>query len=511
MHFSELASSSSRAALALALVSAGCSGSSHGGTPVLPADQNEATSGALSNSGTPAASSGSGESTSGAVSPSIPSSDGDAGAFRLDEAPIARDPPAGISPAALSAAVAANNAFAVDLYAHVADGDAGPGNIVTSPFTASIALTMTYAGAGGQTATEMATALHIDTDAGSIFDGQNALTAAVASRGASAISVSDPSGTDAGTDGGAALSNPNYQVEIVNSIWGEQSYAWSMPFLDLMARSYGTGIYLVDFIGASEAARQTINAWVSTQTSDTIQNLLPPMSIDAYTRMVLVDASHIKMPWATPFDPLVTTPALFTRPDGTMVNPSFMSLTAELPYTDDGQAQIVALPLAGWTLSVVIALPHEGVSLSAYEASLTPASPALAQPLAPSFVHLSLPKIAITAPTFSLRDNLQAMGMNLAFALGADFSGLCATCANGLYVKDVLQKATISMQESGLESAAATAVILDADSGISAADAQPPPVVPVAVTRPYLWAIVDVPTHAILTMGHVVDPTQTGM
>jgi serpin B len=76
--------------------------------------------------------------------------------------------------------------------------------------------------------------------------------------------------------------------------------------------------------------------------------------------------------------------------------------------------------------------------------------------------------------------------------------------ADSLYISDVLQKATIAMQETGVEAAAATAVLGEATSG---AVASPPVMV---VNRPYLIAIVDDPTGAIVFLGHVEDPTATG-
>ena len=433
--------------------------------------------------------------------------DGDAGLpqVQLDQANVVRIAAASIPQGALLAAVTANNAFAVDLFSRL-DADGGATNLLTSPISASLALTMTYAGAVGQTGTEMATALRFDTDGGaSIFDGQNALTQALASRGPAALSVAQQSAQ------GRAQPPPSesdYDLRIINEVWGEQTYAWAAPFLATMAASYGTGVYLQDFIGHSDQARQTINTWVSAQTSGKIVDLLPLMSIDSTTRMVLVDALHLKLPWANPFEPLGTTTSTFTRADGTQVAASFMAEVQTLPYSDDGSAEIVALPLFNGQVSVVIALPHSGNTLAAYEASLGANAPAFRPPQSNALVSLSLPKVTFTSPTFSLRTALMAMGMKLAFGYGAaDFTGLCpAPQGSDLFVKDVLQKAAMSMQESGLEAAAATAVIIGADGAAGEAAAS----IPVVVDRPYLVTIVDVATGAILLLGHVVDPTVSG-
>jgi len=420
---------------------------------------------------------------------------------QVDQALSARIPASAISPGSLDAAVAANNAFAVDLYDQL-DRDAGTTNILTSPISASLALTMAYAGAQGQTATEMATALQFDPDAGSIFEGQNALTQALASRGAAALAAAAQT---AALEESPAPAASDYELQVVNSVWGEETYPWSAPFLNTLATSYGTGVYLEDFVDQPDPARQAINAWVSAETADKINNLLPQGSIDSSTRIVLVNAIHLKLPWAYPFEVSATATGTFTRGDGTTVSPSFMKETLYSPYEDDGQAQIVGLPLSNNELWVVIALPHQGVSLATYEASLGPGSAALVGPSTGGYVAISLPKVTFTSPTLSLRTALQAMGMIEAFVPeSADFLGLCPPPdGRGLYVSDVLQKATIAMQETGVEAAAATAVI-GRDAVV------PPPPVPMTVDRPYLVAIVDVPTGAILFLGHIEDPTDSG-
>jgi serpin B len=428
---------------------------------------------------------------------------------RLAQADVARDPASAVPASALSAAVLANNAFAVDLYSHVrADPEVGTGNVLTSPISASLALTMTYAGAKGQTASEMASALHLGAGAdGSIFAGQNALSQALNARGATALAQAQ---SDATVSHAAAPSADDYQLQMINSVWGQSTYTWEPPFLQVLAKNYGTGVYQEDFVHDFEPARLTINAWVSDETKDKINDLLPAGALDAFTRMVLVNAIHLKFPWATAFDPAATAAGTFTREDATTVSANFMNLTNAFGYVDDGQAQIAALPMYNNELSVVIALPHEGVSLASYEATLTDQSAPLVVPQTSALLALSLPKTDFTSPSFSLRTALKAMGMNLAFDHGlADLTGLCAEPPDKavLYVSDVLQKATLSLQETGGEAAAATAVVVAGDISIAV---EPPPTIPMIVNRPYLVEIVDVATGAVLMLGHVEDPTATG-
>ncbi|HEY1533111.1 MAG TPA: serpin family protein, partial [Polyangiaceae bacterium] len=277
----------------------------------------------------------------------------------------------------------------------------------------------------------------------------------------------------------------------------------------ILAANYGTGVYQEDFVHASEAARLTINDWVDAHTNDKIKDLLPSGSLDRTTRMVLVNAIHLKLPWANTFDPAQTVPGSFIRADSSTVSTSFMNQMTSFPYVDDGQAQVVSLPLSNREVSIVIALPHADVTLAQYEATLTAHSAALAVPGTAQLVSLSLPKATFTSPSFSLSDALNKMGMKQAFdPVLADFSGWCAHPPDGdnLYIGDVLQKAMISMQEDGAEAAAATAVI-----GVgSSAVVEPPTPVPMNVNRPYLVAIIDNPTGALLMLGHIQDPSDAG-
>ena len=142
--------------------------------------------------------------------------------------------------------------------------------------------------------------------------------------------------------------------------------------------------------------------------------------------------------------------------------------------------------------------------LSTYESTLTPTSVAVS--LSPismgGTVNLSLPKVTFTSAAFSLSSVLQSMGMTDAFDPGsANFSALCD---NPLYISDVVQKASIAMQETGVEASAATAVVF----GDAAVSISPLPVM--LVNRPFLLTIRDEATGAILFIGHITDPTDTG-
>jgi serpin B len=433
---------------------------------------------------------------------------GDAGEFAYapNAASGSWSPPTSVLPPlpALNDAVAASNAFGFDLYGQLM-GDGGGGNVLVSPLSASLALTMAYAGAAGQTATEMASVLHANLpDGGSIFDEQNTLDQALVGRGAAAFALAQASDSGpAESDSGPAPVASDYQLQIVNAVWGEQTYPWAPAFLGTLMTSYGSSVYLTDFANAPAQAVVTINDWVSTQTAGTITDLLSPSDVDTSTAMVLVDALHLKFPWATAFDVSQTRTGTFTRADGTTVSPSFMNQTMVLPYADDGQAQIVAIPYAS-AEALVVVLPHPGVSLASYEAWLV-AGGVLPQPTASREVEVSIPKLTLGGTTFPLTPALLALGMQQAFIPRvANFTGMCPPPdGSHLYISFVLQQTTLAMEETGVEASAATAVGVGIwTEGVTS---EGPPVF--VADRPYFIAIVDVPTGAMLFVGHVEDPT----
>lgn len=416
-----------------------------------------------------------------------------------------RTPATAVPPASLKAAVTANNAFTASLFRQL--GASSTGNLLTSPISASLALSMAYAGATGRTAAEMAKALQFAGHAPIVlFEGQNALSQALVSRGAQAFAIEAPKQRE----GDAHAAQSDYALQIVNSLWGEASYQWQAPFTKTLATEYGAGLYAEDFRGHPDAARLKINAWVSVQTNDKINNLLPSSAVGSATRLLLVNALHLKFPWEQPFDPSATKSQPFTRPDKTQVSAAFMHRTAQFSYRDDGSAQIIALPLAGRQLSVVIALPHADVSLASYAHALSSGSAALVEPEKSALVALALPKVAFTSAAISLTSALQHLGINEAFdPQHAHFDAMWikASDQTNPFIGEVLQKTMIAIQESGIEAAAATAVVM-----MTASLHREAPKIPIAmiVNRPYLLAIVDVPTGAVLMLGQINDPTDAG-
>jgi serpin B len=371
------------------------------------------------------------------------------------------------------------NAFGMDAYRRLVAADP-TGNLVISPASIQLALAMARAGAKGVTATEMDAVMRdlgTDADAASVAALQQALNARTAT-------FKDAEGKD-----------QDVILRVVNAPFAQRDYALQQAYLDALAARFGAGLRLVDYKGNPEGSRGAINGWVADQTEDRIPELLGQGTIDESTRIVLVNAIYLKAAWQFPFYPDATDAAPFTGLDGTTTDVQMMHSAFSMGYAQGADWQAVELPYVGGKLSMLLVLPKD---LAAFEKGLDGTTfAAIPKALGQQEVMLSLPKWS-TETQAKLKDLLAAMGMPTAFTDKADFSGI--TTEEPLRVSDVIHQANIDVDESGTEAAAATAVIAVA----GAAPGTPPP--SVVFDRPFLFALRDTETGAVLFLGRVTQP-----
>jgi len=383
-----------------------------------------------------------------------------------------------VPPIAVQALVENNNTFAVDLYGALRAQD---GNLIYSPYSISLALAMTYAGARGETESQMAQVLHF-LPQDQIHPAFNALDLQLAERGKAQSKEEAP-----------------LQLHIANAVWAEQTYPFLKTFLDTIALHYGAGIRLADFINQHEAVRREINDWVSDQTQEKIKDLIPEGILIPDTRMALVNAIYFKADWLRAFDANSTQAAPFHLLDGSDVTVPTMNQDAFIPYAKGDGWQAIELAYQGETAAMDIIVPDES-RFEEFESSLdNKTTSAILAGLQPTSVLLALPKFEFESQ-FGLRDQLTALGMQDAFDPDvADFSGM--TERKDLYISDVIHKAFVAVDEKGTEAAAATAVIMERTSA-------PMFDVTLIIDRPFIFLIRDVPTGQILFVGRVLNPAQ---
>lgn len=381
--------------------------------------------------------------------------------------------------ASLSELVKGNNAFALALYEVLR---AEEGNLFFSPYSISAALAMTYAGARGETEAQMAKTLRFALPQADLHASFRALAAELAKRG----------------EGAKASDGKGFRLNIVNALWGQEGYSFLQSYLDLLSAYYGAGMERVDY-SPPDKARALINDWVSKQTEERIQDLIPEGGVNELTRLVLTNAIYFNAAWATQFDVVDTAELPFTRRDGSQVSVPMMSQTESFNYTTGNGYLAVELPYDGREMSMVIILPEQA-RLDVYDRPLSAETlEKLLAGLAPQQVALTMPKFEFDA-AFSLREALSAMGMPVAFSADADLTGMAAE--RELFISDVFHKAFVKVDENGTEAAAATAVVV----GLTAFNPVEP--IEVKVDRPFIFLIRDVKTGSILFLGRVVDPSE---
>lgn len=371
--------------------------------------------------------------------------------------------------ASITQAVQADAAFGTDLYLKLAPS----GNVVFSPASIAAALQMALAGARGDTAAELAAALHVP-------------------------------GPEAAQEGLAQLAGIRTGGDLIfrapNVMWVESAASVRNEYLAQLSQA--VAVRRCDFRRAPEAARETINATVSDQTAGKITGLIPPGVIDQLTRLVLTNAVYLKALWTQQFPAKDTAKKPF-YPERAQPTPvDMMHLATRLAYDRGDGYEAVLLPYRGGSLAMTVVLPdgplgeltgqvarHGGIA--GLLAGLLSAGQAQ--------VDLSMPRFRVDA-AFMLKDTLQGLGVRTAFTDAADFTGI--TEDEPLHIKDVVHKAYVDVGEEGTEAAAATGTVMAALAMVR----KPQPDVTLVLDRPFLFMIVDVATGLPLFLGQFTRP-----
>ncbi len=391
----------------------------------------------------------------------------------------------------------ATNGLAVDLHRQLATGN---DNLCISPYSIESALGMTFAGADGDTRTEMARVLHFSGDASTVaasfaslqhsLEEMNPKTAELVKKSKEFGGPSEP-----------------ITLNIANRLFAQKDYDFRQNFLSLVKQNYGAAFEPLDFVADPAAATEHINKWVADQTHDKIRDLIPADALNKLTRLVLANALYLKAPWTDAFSEKTTQPESFHVRGGAPVNLPMMRKTARFGYAKHEGFLAVSLPYAGDDLQFLVLLPDEVDGLRALESKLTADVLAECTKLETQDVDLHLPKFKLEPPTIALAEKLQALGMKSAFDIpqgSANFDKMAPRKPNDyLYISNVFHKTFIAVDEKGTEAAAATAVVMMRATAI--ARPKPPPI-EVKVDRPFVYAIQHVPSGVCLFLGRVTDP-----
>jgi serpin B len=377
-----------------------------------------------------------------------------------------------VGPGDIKKAMQANHRFAWSLWAQVADKNAG--NAFLSPVSLSQALAMTAAGAQGETAKELWTAI-------GYADEADALKSALADESALTRSIN-------------AAQDETLKLQTANALWVAMPEKLKPVYADQMKKLFGANAQNLDF-SRSEASAKTINKWVASKTNEKIKDLVPASELDKDTRLVLTNAVYFKADWITPFDKKRTHKAPFKLDGTTSVDVDTMRRTIYAHSAQDDGYRLVDLPYKNPRVVFRAIVPKDGSSLAGLDGDRVGR---LAESTQLGMVDVHLPKFKMTW-SGELTNALKAMGVKQAFSINGDFTPMFEGMSQPTEVSAVMHKAFVEVDEKGTEAAAATFV------GVAAGSAPMDPIV-FNADRPFLFQIVDKESGAVLFMGRVSDP-----
>lgn len=375
------------------------------------------------------------------------------------------------------------NQFASRMYKQLVEENK---NLFFSPYSITAALGMTDGGAAGETDKQIRNALQVTLTGEDFHAALNGLDRSLAAH---------------------SEETENLELNVVNSIWQQNSLLIKDTYLDLLARHYDAGVNLLDFRKDPDSCRIIINDWVSEQTKSRINDLLPPGSISTLTDLVLTNAIYFMADWLYSFNSEKTDNQEFQLLDGEKVLVPTMKLEGEnggeikLLYTEAENVRVLELPYKGGRIAMDFILPDSGM-FSDFESNFSAEDiTGLLDKLNPTVLPpIRIPKFQFTTEPMSLTNAFKSLGMTAPFS-NADFSGI--SDKYNLVISDIIHKAFIKVDEKGTEAAAATAIILGRDTTASS--------YPIFVAdRPFIYLIRDTQTKAILFMGRVMDPRVNG-
>lgn len=365
------------------------------------------------------------------------------------------------------------NTFATDLYGVLKKES---GNLVFSPFNLYSSLSMVYAGAAGQTALEMRRVLHISGQDKSFFQEIGEFNRSL-----------------------IAVHKEGYKLHVANGLFLNEGKKILKPFEKIAHSDFGAKIEEVDF-SSPETASKLINRWISTQTYGKISSLLQSGDLDKMTRLVLTSAIYFEGAWVKPFDAKRTKKASFNAPQGPL-EVEMMEQTSSFPYFEDDLSQGIWMQFSGAQTSdvspaLLLILPKEQDKIDALLSGENLASWLVQGTNRP--IALKLPKFRLSN-RFLLNDSLKALGMNEAFSLSADFSGIDGM--RDLSLSKVIHQTYFDLDEKGVTAAAATASSI----GVTSILPKEPPL-PLVFDRPFLFLLVDQTSNTVLFIGKVEKP-----
>ncbi len=341
-------------------------------------------------------------------------------------------------------------------------------NVLVSPASVAIALSMTLNGAKEATLAAMKATLG--------YSETESVEAINASLAAIIAGVTDP--------------NIGVVLKVANAIWAEKNVEFKADFFDRVAASYNAQVNSADFRDPKTVTG--INSWASSNTDGKIPAIIKEISPDMV--MYLLTANYFKGAWTTKFDKDLTTTGTFAGEAGAE-DAYMMFRNGDMRYARGKNYSAVALPFGeNKRVHLYVLLPKEGVEINAFVDSLDASViAAIKDTTYESEVNLTLPRFELDYDV-DLKDSLCALGMEPACLPGADFTGMADA---DLLISTVKHKTYAMFDEDGGTAAAVTAVGVSFECMRYPSD--------MLVNRPFVAILMDEGTDTLLFAGKIAS------
>ena len=364
---------------------------------------------------------------------------------------------------------AANNAFAFNMYSHMAQSEAGKyENIFFSPNSVSTTMAICYEGAENTTKEQISNVFYFPTNKTVLRESFKEINGRI----------------NSGKD--------DYELKTANALWVQERYTVKQEYVYNVKNYYDGKVTNLDFAGKPDGSRDAINEWVEDKTNNKIKDLVPEDSITPDTRIIITNAIYFNGKWMYTFDKELTGKETFYPAEGEKISVDMMHSAENFAYGENSEAKIIELPYRGNNLSMYIVLPKSNeIKKFEKEFTLNNYTELKNNMSFAAEVETSVPKFKFETKT-ELSNSLIEMGVVDAFG-PADFTGISDS---PLKVSRVIHQAFIDMKEEGTEAAAATMVGME--KGIAISDTKE-----FKADHPFLFFIEDKRTDCILFMGKV--------
>jgi serpin B len=393
--------------------------------------------------------------------------------FACNDKPV--DPvPSDLTPTQKSAKIiAADNQFGFELFQKVNASQVEQKNTMVSPLSVSLALAMLYNGTEGNTKKQMEEMLH-----------------------KSNLTVEDINQSYQEMVGALSSHDPKVELSISNAIFYRNTFEVKPDFINTNQNYYQAEVSGLDFTNATQTLEK-VNGWVNAKTKGKIDKIIEEVSDNAV--MYLLNAIYFNGEWKYRFDAKETFNMNFVKEDQSVIQVPTMQIENPFNYFSNENFKLLEMPYGSGKYSMIIFLPEVGKTTEDVISQLTSVQ------VNDWISRMTEQKKKVYLPKFefkfddSLVDELSALGMTDAFnASTANLSGISDQAQ--LVVSEVKHKSYIKVDERGTEAAAVTGITIDVTSV--------GPDNSFRVDHPFVFAIREKDTQAILFIGKVIDPTQ---